>query len=479
MKITRISVWSSWTFFAPLICIGWLLSVPTPALAQCNNSTGFNTVYGNCRGTATTQGSFAMVDATQFGTSSTDICTAIANILATYNPTSGGTSGIVIDARGFASTGLTCNNGGVSPWSNVSGNFASVILLPAGTIALYETLKLPTNSKLVGAGSGSTTFRACTTATGCSSNFSGSDMIDMGLGFATCDVSTGKAPDYPAVVIEHLALNANHIQNLNGIVNDCAQELSSVNDVALANFAPGGIGLWLNDHSDNSGPYANISYSGSGRCAQIFNSSTNKPSNLNQTRGIHGLTCAMSGSENAIYLDAPNNSLEDVYISGGSTQDGILIGSQANAYNNVIFNVRGSGLRNVIHICGTTTCGATPYNVTDLTILGVGVVAGSGDSIEDDLTNMTLPSPYVGMYILGEQVEGGSSSIGYSRFTTSPNGNPTVRAATWLVGSKPPTTGACAAGSLYSCTDGSNCNTTGELYTLWGCQGSGGWKGIR
>ena len=110
-------------------------------------------------------------------------------------------------------------------------------------------------------------------------------------------------------------------------------------------LARGGTGLWLNDRSDDSGPYTNISYSGSGICAQLFNAPSASGGNLNQTRGIHGLSCIMggSGSTPAIYLDAPNNSLEDIYItSTSSLQDGILVGSQANTSNNVLFNVQGN-----------------------------------------------------------------------------------------------------------------------------------------
>lgn len=180
-----------------------------------------------------------------------------------------------------------------------------------------------------------------------------------------------------------------------------------------------------------------------------------------------------SNSGAALYIDAPNNSLEDVAIQGGSSQDGVSIGSHGAAYNNVLFNVSGVGLHNVVHIVkGANT-------VSDITMMGISQSSGT-NSIQDDLsgtaTGTTLTDSSVGIYILGEPVQGGGGNVGYSRFTTSPNANANdVGAVTWLVGSSPPSGGTCAAGSLYSCTNGSNC----MLDTLYGCEGSSGWKGIK
>jgi len=191
-----------------------------------------------------------------------------------------------------------------------------------------------------------------------------------------------------------------------------------------------------------------------------------------------------SGTTPAIYLDSPNNSLEDVYINSTSSQpqDGILIGSQAPAPNNVLFNIRGANLKNVVLISnqsnGLGTCPAgflngvrTLYNVCDVTILGL-TRSGGTNSIENDLASpiTTLTDANLGMYIVGEPVQGGSNSIGYSQFTTSNSAG----AATWLVGPKPPLT-PCAAGSLYSCTNAGNCPSD----TVWVCEGSSGWKGIK
>jgi hypothetical protein len=132
---------------------------------------------------------------------------------------------------------------------------------------------------------------------------------------------------------------------------------------------------------------------------------TNTSSGLNETRGIHGLTCITTSpiSGPLIYIDTPDNSLEDVTLayvpSNGSppaaSLDGILIGSATGtngAQSNVLTNITGSNLANVIHIsstqsstsfCPPGTGSASTYNVCDLTILGV---TGGGEqvTIKDD-----------------------------------------------------------------------------------------------
>lgn len=462
MKVAKI--WNDQTLLAVVACIGWFLLLPMSSMAQCNmnvQAQGFNALYGTCPQYPNQQPGFAMVDATLFGT---DICVAINNIFTNatnpYNPSD--SNGIVIDARGFTPP-LTCQ---INPWPNnflPSAYFSNVILLPAGTIVLSQPLVMPYNTKLVGAGSSLTILQAV-------NNFPTNptpDMIDMGNS-TICVGNTNV--DCTGVAIEHLALSGNG-QSLNGIVNTYSQELSYVNDVALTNFT-GRTGLWLSTHSDNSGPYTNISYSGSGICAQIYDSSGG--GTIKQTRGIHGLTCTMSGNSGAaVYVDAPNNSLEDLHISGGGAQDGIIVGSRSPAQNNVLLNVSGSGLNNVIHICGTAhsgNCGGV--SVSDVTILGL-TRSGGNNTIKDDLTQTTLTDVNLGLYIVGEPVMANSNPIGYSRFTSSKS----TGAVTWLISAAPPSalTDPCAAGSLYSCTNGSSCPSS----TLWGCNGSSGWKAIK
>jgi hypothetical protein len=283
-------------------------------------------------------------------------------------------------------------------------------------------------------------------------------MIDMGGASPFCGNN-----DCNGVVIEHLGLNAGG-QSVNGIVNQFSQELSFVNDVSITGIAATFTGLSIGSatagqYAANSGPYSAIYYSGSGTCASIRGTYG--------TRGIHGLNCAGSNSpfNPAILLDGSNNSIENVSISG-YTGDGILVGSRASAQDNILLNVSsptGSSLANVIHVCGTgpnSTCN-TSY-VSDLTIMGASSAANY--TIADDVTGTKLPfstDQFVGLYVLGEPYPA-SSSIGNSRFSTSPS------VPAWFVGSTQPS-GACASnGSMFSVS----AKITGTGTTLWGCVGN-------
>jgi hypothetical protein len=308
------------------------------------------------------------------------------------------------------------------------------------------------------------------------------------------------------VVIEHLGLNAGSSNGtINGIVNQFSQELSYVNDVAMTNIT--GTGLMLGGGSEaqgsgnctstqycvwsssNSGPYTNISVSGNGTCVSIIAGAKSVTNQVNtaplplNTRGVHGLTCNMTGSSActpggsqsaAICLDAPNNSLEDVSISTTSSSplDGILIGDISDAQANVLSNISGSGLKNLIHISSNTTpSGAPPSlcmplnitnppNACDETVIGASKASNVTNIVQDDLTGTTLTDSSLSMYMLGEMLPGG---VGYSRFTTSPN------LPSWSFGPNAiPVNQPCnIVGSLYSQTSG----TTSTGSTVYGCQG--------
>jgi hypothetical protein len=139
--------------------------------------------------------------------------------------------------------------------------------------------------------------------------------------------------------------------------------------------------------------------------------------------------------------------------------DGILLGSQASAQNNILININGSGLNNVVHVSNNANGaqGNCPANACDVTILGV-TNSGSTHTIQDDVTSTTLTDATLGMYVLGEP--GGVENQLASRFTTSPN------AQSWLVGAGQPS-GTCVPGGLYSCI-GSSCSPG----TIFGCGGS-------
>jgi hypothetical protein len=492
------------------ILVGWLVGTPVLAYAQA----GANAVMPS---SGSPLSSVAFVDALGYSASGTDICSAIRNILGTYK--SSGSNGLVIDARGFSGAGLTCSSSDpINPWNTGADvPYNNTVLLPVGTIQIYTPWILPENTRIVGEGRNLTTIQAQS-----ASAFTGAAVVYMG-GNGTLSDGSGQYCGYTPpsgtsngnwyclkIVIEHLQLNGGTNSNISGIVNQYSQESSYVDDVVLTNIT--GTGLFLGGGSaaatscpsgsgsgycewgsGNSGPYTNITYSGSGTCVRIiagldnaYNSSPGNPVPP-QTRGIHGLTCNMTmpgaacssgSSQAAICLDAPNNTIEDVSITGASSsQDGILIGDSSAAHANVVFNISGSGLGNLIHIASNTTLSGAPPslcqpgnitnppNACDVTILGA-TSSSSTSTIQDDLAGTKVTDPTVGMYILGEMAPG---VAGYSRFTTSPNW------PSWSFGTNtiPSNTTCTRVGSLYSLTTGSGVagsnGTPGS--TLWGCQG--------
>jgi hypothetical protein len=494
MRISKIlmpnRLWRPILFLA----VGYFMT-GTYLQAQCMNTVGYNAVWGPCSN-STPQGSFAVVDASRFSGQGLDLCGQILASFEQYYNIPTGTHaknyGIVIDARGV-NPSLGCS---VNPWNlPQQGNVtyeeppSSVVLLPSGIIPLSTTLQMPAFARLVGEGPGVTILQA-NNLPNCTSSC---DMIDMGYsnlssnpGFYNCSVNgTAQIVDCPGIAIEHLGLDGNSGNsqaNVNGIVNNSAQELSYVEDVAFSNIKGTAFSLLgivtgnLHGTSNNSGPYSNLTMSNVGACA-IINGTVG-------TRGIHGLNCntpSLSGA--AIDVEGSNNSLEDISLSGanGTNTDGIVLGLTSAAQNNVLFNIRGNGFTNLIHISpvfgndssqsncpAVDTVHTSVYNVCDITIMGVtNGTSGSGiTTIYDQVSGATLNDSTLGMYVLGEPVQSGSTStndtfLGNSHFTTS------LDFPTWLVGSTQAMGLACpSAGSLYSVT-------SGAAPTLLECESSG------
>lgn len=458
-----------WQLVGGLVLSFCALTAPISAKAQTTctfgSSQGFNVVWG-CGGVSSplVQGTFALVDAYQFypGTGG-DICAAMHSALAAtaiYTPLK---QGIVVDARGFGGGSWSCNS---NPWLGLTYPPSSIVaLLPAATISLSTTWQLPRHTRIVGEGSGSnrTILKAV------SPGFSGGDMIDMGP--PGCSDA-----DYPAISIEHLALNGNSVSNLNGIVNPCAQELSYVDDVSFTQISLIALEV-TTKNAANSGPYTKLTMSNVGTCLSI--SSPTQGNSLYDMRSVQGVSCTLSSSSSSgILLDAASTSLEDISITGvSSNQNGIVVGSRYPSPNNLLFNIRGSGLVDVIQLSShpytptvtapncPATNSTTTYDVCNITILGV-TSSSSTNSIDDKVTSTVLTDPNVGMYILGEPVESAGASVGNSRLTTSPN------VPSWSVGTSAASSlESCTKGSIYSQTSG-----TGST-TLFGCNGT--WAAIR
>ncbi|HWY53740.1 MAG TPA: hypothetical protein VNZ03_04715 [Terriglobales bacterium] len=431
-KVSKIN----WVLVGILSILVYWFTNPSLVYAQ----KGQNAVMS---GTTSQVSSYAFVDLTPYGL---NICQSITHAFTDY----ASSKRIVIDARGLSGTALTCATGDANPWSGTS--LASIVLLPAGTITIYNTWILPSDTRLTGEGPTLTAIQAGTGFT----TSTDPDIIDMGSTNGIC----GNPVDCQAVVVEHLALvNQNTSATINGIVNCCSQELSYVDDLALSNIT--GIGVEITGGGGNSGPYSRLAFSGSGTCINISGSP--------QTRGVHGLTCFSSGSSGAlIYVDAENNSFDDVILQGGPAQDGIRIGYNSVAVSNIFRNVRGYGLLNVIHIPNNNS------NVGDLTFLGTARSSGT-NTITDELTSLAstpLTDANVGMYLIGQAVQASGSGVGYSRFTTSTSAN----FPTWIVGPNPPIN-PCATGSLFSCNSTLG-NCVSPTHTLWGCA-NGAWSLIK
>jgi hypothetical protein len=202
----------------------------------------------------------------------------------------------------------------------------------------------------------------------------------------------------------------------------------------------------------------------------------------------------------AIYVNASNNSVEDVHAEGFS--DVVEVGdvSTGSIANVTLTNINGhssgfGGITNVVHICGSHgTCNGNIYGtVTEVVASTIEVFPepyNEPSAVKDDVTGTTVASPTtglpaeVGLYFLGEPVPSGSTTQ-YSRFSTSPspspsgsNGSSTV-VPTWGVGAIAPSGESCISpGAIYSNTAGS----TGSKSTIFVCTGYYGsltWQGIR
>jgi hypothetical protein len=509
----------------------WFCISPNQMLAQ----EGQNAVYNNGKPT----GSTAFVDASawcgttggssncyigQNGKNVFDFCGALGSALSAVLIAGGG----VVDARGVvAPPGVPAGGGGGSQQCNENpfGSIASnndlpiLVLLPASKIEIGKATSswtLPSNVHLLGEGE-YTVLQA---------EYSSGDIIDMGPSGCTTPVT--------GISVEHLNVEvdlSNYPTNtVNGIVNNCAQQSSYVDNVEVGGI--GGIGIQVTSNAQNSGPYSNIYFGAAdvtpSSCAS--NSSLTCPACIDieaQTRGVHGATCLGGPTDvpeaAAIYVNASNNTVEDVHVE--AFWDGVEVGDIAQAVGNVVIsNVNGGFgsngyVMNIVHICGPNapnngalgTCNVKSGTVTDVAIVdSTDASDGGADSlastvVEDDVTSTSVTPPQpptnlppptyattgeaIGMYVLGEPVSGGTSP-GYSRFTTNPGTNFTVApsgspVATWGVGNAAPGsscapnpngTSGSVPGAVYSNTAGNGgSNSPNSIYV---CTTSGTWAPI-
>jgi hypothetical protein len=494
------------TVIALLVIVSWL-SISSSRMAGQN--TGKKAVWNSIVTPST-----VWVDASAWWTSGVpDLCSYISTKILTSNYNTAFPNGTVIDARGLVikNTATTC---AVDPFSALTAPPPSTtILLPSGYIDITVPWTIPNNTRIVGDEQG-TRIRA---------NFDGPYMIEMGGTEPTSQTNLCPSNICTSVGLEHLFLDGSLVVNgvpylVGGIDNKYSQAGSYVNDVNLWSLA--GTGLSIGTGATNSGPYSNISYVASTDAKADCQAGDNCPVCIDleaQTQGVHGLTCNGNGStvsnpHAGIYVNASNNSIEDVHIE--SFWDGIEVGNLSGTVANVLLsNITGTttGTRgfttNTVHLCGANpwnslsfgNCGGSHGTVTDITVLHA--VNSSGPkttTVADDVSqnaivscNTTTPgcaNPLsTAIYALGEP-DGGTTAA-YSKFTSSPstrngdyqNNPPSSDTPTWGFGNKLPPTGAeCSpVGAIYSQT-----TTTTSPKLVYVCvpvinQNYGQWNTIR
>jgi len=244
---------------------------------------------------------------------------------------------------------------------------------------------LPSNTRIVGQGAGTTLQPQTSQWNGYADNSNA--IIEMG---ATAG-STG-------VVIEHLGLDGtelveNQSLGLSGIYNANAQDASYVDDVVLYHIGSASgqtstaTGLFVGPNAKNSGPYSNINFEANTYCtANTGNCTSTNPCTCvptacvkiqAPTRGLHGITCTARSVGSfvpappaaAIYLDANDNTIEDVHVEG--FYDAVVVGDNADGENGT---VAANTLANVVGGYGRGQYGIPSIYATPNFLLFRGVV---------------------------------------------------------------------------------------------------------
>src|SRR5258708_18765245 len=490
-------------------------SIATMAQSEGNNAVAVLDSQGHIKLGAAS----SYIDAAPFYQSlaNLDLCLTLQYILTQSTFTSGSNyaatypNGAVIDARGIlpgSANGLTCN---VNPCVGRGGTATSpaTILLPGATIAITQPWILPSNTRVIGEGSGPQNY----TALGNFGNFSGNQMIQMGIA-GTTSPATG-------VVVEHLQLEGGGKGNYDGIDVVNAADGSYVDDLDIK-----GIGaqpsfvhlssvcgtstatsLCIGPNATYSGPYTNLNIVPSFPCStqtEVCKQTAGVKIQA-QTRGLRNITCVATSHNDsnwplaAIYLDSYGTSIENVHVEG--FKDDIVVGDYSDAQGdlaiigwtaptqnpiysvsgNTIANVvgaTGSGpLQNTVHICSPNVAslacsgnGAISGGINDFVVLQAknGGGASNTEAVQDDNLSVNTSNNgavvYAGLYAVGRP----NTTGGYARFTTMPGNSATAVNPTSAVGAANSLGASCTNyGAIYS-----NPNGGGEgANTIYVCSG--------
>lgn len=461
-----------------------MLFVPVVLSAQ---AAGNNAIYAS---SGTISPSDAYVDVSVFDGiiygGVHDLCADIYQAFLSFQTST--TPMLVIDARGvppLTSGGqhYACS---ASPWTPYSGSpvsggvVPSVVLLPAGIIDMNSSWVIPDRTRIIGEGADPTGSGYGTVLVPQST--AASPVLQFGSSTVCPSFAGCSSTRYTCngIGVEDLSLNASGLA-VTGIQNMNSEERTYINRVSLENFGGVGLSVGTTGAGQNSGPYSNITFSGTGsnaQCAQINGSGP--------TRGIHGITCncnpAGSCASAGILLQATGNTIEDVSISGFAESIQVTYytdaaGNPQVVEGNHLLNISGAGGteysgNDVVKISGRYGSGSsTKYYVQDLTLLQVANAGEMTHTILDDetpsgtATSTTIPDSQVAIYAIGlpgnSGYGGSSANGGTARFTTASHA---ATVPTWLVGYGAPASNTTCSitGALYS-------NTASSGDSLYGC----------
>ena len=390
--------------------------------------------------------------------SGADACAKINAALLAL-PSTGGT----VDARNF--------QGNQPCASNIYAtlpNKANRLLLGGATFQMSVPWVMPVRSRIEGINGGNLTKGTLLQAT--ASFPTNSALLVMGN---TTTAVMG-------VTLQDLAIDCNSTSGSIGIQNLWAEEESTVDRITIYNCLDTGLEVRTSG-AQNGGPYRDLyvipgsSQLSTTTCARIGvpapGGTMSAGDNPYGWRGIIGMTCnggnGSTAMNAAILISGQGGILSGIHLERMTT--GIVIGSNTAATTNGLI------LEN-INACAATWC-ATPVqmsnlveisnastNVSQLDVSISGVqVTGTGNSIKDDIQNITVTDSSVARYDLGR-----ANSNGQRALLTTATGISGGKVALLSQGGSAPS-GACATGSIFQNRAG------GTGTTEYVCE-AGAWK---